>query len=199
VGEEVQMAKKVVKMVADQTKDAGSKPRLRIAMVGPITETYQGDPEQLIQRLNELRGTEIVAWLQYKHHSYMAVSMAMPGVRAEFEEHAKAEERHADRLGERISQLGGIPIFEPLEIGQLAAKDKVSVHEGATLEDMVRADLALERQQIRLYQTLIREVGFQDPTTRRILEDILIETEDHATDMQNLIDRSAPLEHPQPS
>jgi bacterioferritin len=166
-----------------------------IEMTGPLTETYQGDVHQLIKRLNELRSTEIVAWLQYKHHSYMAVSMAMPGVRAEFEEHAAAEERHADMLGERIEQLGGVPVFMPDEIGKLAAKDKVTASEGATLEEMVREDLTLERQQIRLYQTLIREVAFQDPTTRRILEDILIETEDHATEMQNLINRQSPLEH----
>lgn len=171
-------------------------PHLRMAMVGPMTETYEGDVTALIARLNELRGTELVAWLQYKHHAYMAVSMAMPGVRAEFEEHARAEERHADRLGERISQLGGVPVFEPCEIGQLAAKDKVLAQEASTLDGMVREDLALERQQIRLYQTLIRQVGFQDPTTRRILEDILLETEGHATDMQSLLERTAPTEHP---
>ncbi|MBC7544254.1 MAG: ferritin-like domain-containing protein [Candidatus Sericytochromatia bacterium] len=190
------MADHVDKKNSAKPTTAAGKPTLRVAMTGAITETYQGDPEQLIKRLNELRGTEIVAWLQYKHHSYMAVSMAMPGVRAEFEEHAAQEEHHADMLGERISQLGGIPVFEPFEIGQLAAKDNVTAKEGATMEDMVRVDLAMERQQIRLYQTLIREVAFQDPTTRRILEDILIETEHHATEMQNLLDRTAPLEHP---
>jgi bacterioferritin len=174
---------------------AGKPSDIPIEMTGPLTETYRGDVHQLIDRLNELRSTEIIAWLQYKHHSYMAVSMAMPGVRAEFDEHAAAEEHHADMLGERIEQLGGVPVFLPDEIGQLAAKDKVKAQEGATLQEMVQEDLALERQQIRLYQTLIREVGFNDPTTRRILEDILIETEDHATEMQNLLARQAPTEH----
>lgn len=188
--------------MANQAGKGGMHPRGRanqqeipIEMQGPVTETYQGDVSKLIDRLNELRSTEIVAWLQYKHHGYMAVSMAMPGVRAEFEEHAAAEEKHADMLGERIEQLGGVPVFLPNEIGQLAAKDKVKAQEGATLAEMVREDLALERQQIRLYQTLIREVAFHDPTTRRLLEDILIETEEHATDMQNLISRQAPTEH----
>jgi bacterioferritin len=179
-----------------QPMDAAAKQtEVEIEMTGPLTETYQGDVHQLIDQLNELRSTEIVAWLQYKHHGYMAVSMSMPGVRAEFEEHAAAEEHHADMLGERIEQLGGVPVFLPDEIGRLAAKDGLKAQEGATLEEMVREDLALERQQIRLYQTLIRQVGFNDPTTRRILEDILMETEDHATEMQNLLDRQAPMEH----
>jgi bacterioferritin len=179
-----------------QPMDAAAKQtEVEIEMTGPLTETYQGDVHKLIDQLNELRSTEIVAWLQYKHHGYMAVSMSMPGVRAEFEEHAAAEEHHADMLGERIEQLGGVPVFLPDEIGRLAAKDGLKAQEGATLEEMVREDLALERQQIRLYQTLIRQVGFNDPTTRRILEDILMETEDHATEMQNLLDRQAPMEH----
>lgn len=189
--------------MADQAGNSNQQPQgesrqqdVPIEMQGPVTETYQGDVHALIDRLNELRSTEIVAWLQYKHHAYMAVSLSMPGVRAEFEEHAADEEKHADMLGERIEQLGGVPVFMPDEIGQQAARDKVKAREGATLSEMVREDLEMERQQVRLYQRLIRQVAFHDPTTRRILEDILMETEDHATEMQNLLSQRAPLEHP---
>lgn len=177
------------------TKPSTGQPKLSISMVGPITETYRGDLPGLIERLNELRSTEIVAWLQYKHHAYMAVSLSMPGVRDEFEEHAAQEEHHADMLAERIQQLGGIPVFDPIEIGKLAATDRVKAQEAPTLRGMIEENLALERQQIRVYQTLIRDVGFDDPTTRRILEEILMDTEDHATEMQNLLDREAPTEH----
>jgi bacterioferritin len=152
-----------------------------------VTEEYQADVQRVIQRLNELRSTEICSYLQYKQHAYMAVSLVGPGVREEFVEHANEELRHADMLAERIQQLGGVPIFDPAEIAREASRVHVSVSQGATLEAMVREDLELERAQVNAYMAFIREVGFKDPTTRRMLEDILKDTEHHAAEMRDLL------------
>jgi bacterioferritin len=152
-----------------------------------VTEEYQADVATVIRRLNELRSTELCSYLQYKHHAYMAVSLMGPAVREEFLEHADEELRHADMLAERVQQLGGVPIFDPAEIAEKAARVHVTVSQGTTLEQMVREDLELERKQVNAYMRFIREVGFSDPTTRRILEEILKDTEHHANEMRDML------------
>src|SRR5262245_39045960 len=137
-----------------------------------VTEEYRAEVQQVIRRLNELRSTEICSYLQYKQHAYMAVSLIGPGVRAEFLEHAEEELKHADMLAERIHQLAGVPIFDPAEIARTAEQAHVRVTQGATVEEMVREDLKVERAQVNAYMAFIRKIGFDDPTTRRILEDI---------------------------
>ncbi|HEY9899938.1 MAG TPA: ferritin-like domain-containing protein [Pantanalinema sp.] len=168
--------------------------QLRILMMGPITEEYRGSTAELVKKLNHLRSTEIVAHLQYKHHAYMAVSMLLPGVKDEFLEHAAAEERHADLLAARIQQLGGVPVFRPEEIATQAEYQHIHAEEAPTLAGMIREDLAVEREQIKAYTALIREIAFDDPTTRRVLEDILCETELHASEMRDLIAQRANIE-----
>jgi bacterioferritin len=158
---------------------------------GAVTEEYQADVRRVIQRLNELRSTEICSYLQYKQHAYMVVSLVGPSVREEFLEHADEELKHFDMLAERIQQLGGVPIFDPAEIAQKASKVHVSVSQGATVEAMVREDLELERAQVNAYTAFIREVGFKDPTTRRLLEDILKDTEHHAAELRDMLSSRA--------
>lgn len=165
--------------------------RLRILMMGPITDEYRADAQDLVGKLNDLRSTELVAELQYKHHAYMAVSMLLPGVKDEFLEHAAAEARHADMLAERIQQLGGVPIFRPEDIARQANKQHIQASEATTLEGMIQENLEVEREQIKQYTALIREVGFNDPTTRRVLEVILQETEMHAAELRDLLQRKA--------
>jgi len=156
-----------------------------------IAEEYKADVGQVIQRLNTLRSTELCSYLQYKQHAYMAVSLVGPAVRGEFIEHANEELHHADMLAERIQQLGGVPIFDPKEIADTAAKAHVNVTQGATVEAMVREDLDVEIRQVNAYIALIREIGFDDPTTRRMLEDILKDTEHHAAELRDMLSKRA--------
>ena len=158
---------------------------------GAITEEYKADPQQVVQELNRLRATEITSFLQYKQHSYMAVSLLAPGLKTDFEEHATMELQHADMLADRIQQLGGIPIFTPQEIASKAAEAGVQPEQGPTLEDMVVENLFLERRQVAAYTALIRELGDRDPTTRRLLMSILAETEQHASELADYLKRHA--------
>jgi bacterioferritin len=163
----------------------------RITFMAAVTEAYEGDPKALIDKLNLLRAEELVTELIYRHQAYIAVSLAMPGVKAEFEEHAVQEAKHADMLAERISQLGGSPVFDPTEIAKGADALRIEFGEPKTLEEMIAFDLHIERRQIVQYTRLIREVAFHDPTTRRVLEDILIDTEHHAADMADLLSKTS--------
>ncbi len=178
----------------EKEKEKLRREALTVIRLGPVTDAYMGDIPALVSQLNTLRSTELVSYLQYKHHAFMAVSLAMPGIRDEFLDHARTEEKHADRLGERIQQLGGNPVFQPDEIARLACQHRVEAESAPTLHEMILEDLALERKQIEAYTLLIRQVGMQDPTTRRLLEKILADTEAHASDLRSLLQRRNPAE-----
>jgi bacterioferritin len=158
---------------------------------GPITVQYKADTQRVTQALNRLRSTEIMSYLQYMQHQYMAVSLFSPGLKAEFEAHATQELDHANRLAERIQQLGGVPIYDPKEIAAKAANVGVEPEQGGTLTEMVTEDLMLERQQIEVYSALIREIGDQDLVTRHVLLGILAETEKHASELADYLKRTA--------
>jgi bacterioferritin len=164
-------------------------------MQGAITSGYKGDAQRITQALNRLRSTEIMSYLQYMQHQYMAVSLLSPGLKAEFEAHATQELDHANRLALRIQQLGGVPIYDPKEIAAKAANVGVQPEQGATLTDMVAEDLMLERQQIEVYTALIREIGDQDLVTRQVLLGILAETEQHASELADYLKRTADTPH----
>jgi bacterioferritin len=158
---------------------------------GPITAAYRADPKAVIERLNGLRSTEVVSYLQYKQHAYLAVSLLGPGVKGEFLEHAEQELQHADMLAERIAQLGGVPLFDLCELAERAAQHHVKVKQGITLEQMVQADLDVERAQIERYTNFIRDLGHDDPVTRRMLEHILADSEHHASELRDMLQHRA--------
>ena len=154
---------------------------------GAITEAYQADPQQVIDELNRLRATEVTSYLQYKQHAYMAVSLFAPGLKDDFAAHATLELQHADLLAQRIQQLGGVPIYSPVDIAAQAATVGVRPEQGPTLREMIVENLILERQQVVAYTTLVRELGERDPTTRRLLVEILAETERHASELADYL------------
>ena len=78
---------------------------------GAVTSGYRADRATVIKLLNEALATEIVCVLRYKRHFYMAQGPHAAAAKEEFSEHATAELSHADRIAERIVQLGGAPDF----------------------------------------------------------------------------------------
>jgi bacterioferritin len=158
---------------------------------GPVTKQYLADPQSIVSSLNRLRSTEITSYLQYKQHSYMAVSLLSPGLKTEFESHAQQELAHADRLASRIQQLGGVPIFDLRELAGKAPAVGIHPEQGTTLTEMVVENLLLERRQVEAYTALIREIGDKDLVTREMLLEILIETETHASELADFLKRSS--------
>ncbi len=151
---------------------------------GAITDGYKVDRETAIKLLNEALATEIVCVLRYKRHYYAAEGIHSEGVKAEFLEHAGEEQGHADQISERITQLGGEPNLNPE--GMLTRSHSEYV-EGKNLLDMIRENLVAERIAIESYSEMIRFFGDGDPTTRRMLEEILAKEEEHANDMSDLM------------
>ncbi len=151
---------------------------------GPVTQSYKGDVNRTIEILNEALATEIVCVLRYMHHYFMATGVHATAARDEFKEHADAEREHADMLAERIQQLGGKPDFNPRSLLERSASQYV---EGENLADMIREDLIAERVVIEIYQEMIRYFGDNDPTTRIIMEQLLKDEEEHASDLADLL------------
>ena len=121
----------------------------------------------------------------------MAVSLLSPGLKGEFESHAEQELAHADRLAQRIQQLGGVPLFDMHDIAGKAASFGIHPEQGPTLRDMVIENLMLERRQVETYSALIREIGDRDLITRQLLLDILQDTERHASELADFSKRSS--------
>ena len=151
---------------------------------GAVTEGYQADRETVLKLLNEALATEIVCNLRYRRHFFMAQGVHSEGVKAEFREHADQEEEHADSIAERIVQLGGEPNFNP---EGLTSRSHAEYVEGATLEEMIREDLVAERIAIDSYKEIVQYLGEKDPTTRRLMEQILAVEEEHAEDLSSLL------------
>jgi len=151
---------------------------------GAVTKSYEGDVDQTIDILNEALATEIVCVLRYMHHYFMATGVHGVAVRDEFKEHADAEREHADKIADRIQQLGGKPDYNP---GTLVERSASQYAEGNTLADMIRQDLIAERIVIAVYQQMIRHFADHDPTTRVMIEGILRDEEEHASDLSDLL------------
>jgi len=152
---------------------------------GAVTEGYRGDRETVIRLLNEALATEIVCVLRYKRHFYMASGIHSQAVAAEFQEHASEEQEHADLIAERITQLDGEPNFNPEGLTTRSHSEYVP---GTSLIDMIREDLVAERIAVESYSEIIRYLGENDPTSRRVMEKILAKEEEHAEDLKTLME-----------
>jgi bacterioferritin len=151
---------------------------------GAVTSTYGLDKNKVITILNEALATEIVCVLRYMHHYFMATGVHGKAAADEFKEHADAEREHADSIGDRIQQLGGKPDYNPRSLLQRSVSQYV---EGESLADMIREDLIAERIVIDVYRKMIKFFGDKDPTTRVMIEGILEDEEDHASDLTDLL------------
>jgi bacterioferritin len=151
---------------------------------GAVTPGYHADRGVVLRLLNEALATEIICTLRYKRHYFMAKGIHAEGVAAEFLEHAGDEQQHADQIAARIVQLGGAPDFSP---DGLATRSHAEYVEGDTLEEMIKEDLVAERVAIDSYREIVAYLGDADPTSRRLMEEILAKEEEHADDLANLL------------
>lgn len=152
---------------------------------GAVTPSYGADRDLVVRILNEVLATEVVCVLRYWRHYYMASGIHGTAVSDEFLEHAEEEQEHADRVARRIVQLGGEPDFNPAGLLSQSHSEYVA---GVTLLDMIREDLVAERIAIERYSEIICYLGDRDPTTRRILEEILAKEEEHAEELASLLE-----------
>ena len=152
---------------------------------GAVTEGYGADRETVLKLLNDSLATELVCTMRYKRHHYTAKGMASPAIADEFLVHANEETEHADMIAERIVQLGGEPDFNPATLLQRSHAD---YDESLDLKAMIRANLVAERVAIEAYTQTIRLIGDKDSTTRRMIEHILSQEQEHAEELSDWLD-----------
>jgi len=155
---------------------------------GPVTAAYGADLDRVLSLLNDSLATEIVCTLRYKAHYFGAQGLNAEPAAAEFLQHAAEEQVHADRLAERINQLGGTPELNP---DTVTSRSHTEYKTPEALLDMIEEDLVAERIVIQAYSEAIEWLGPNDPTTRRIFEEILADEEEHADDMLTLLQRNS--------
>lgn len=151
---------------------------------GAITEGYRADRQRIISLLNEVLATEIVCNLRYKNHYFLASGIYSEPVAEEFLQHAQEEEHHADMVSKRIIQLQGRPNWSP---AGLETRSHAEYVEGTTLKQMIEENLIAERIAIDTYKEMVLYIGEDDPTTRRVLEEILAQEEEHAEELASLL------------
>ena len=153
---------------------------------GAVTPAYGPHRDAIIKLLNDSLATELVCVLRYKRHYFMASGMSSPAIAEEFRAHAKEEAEHADRLAQRIVQLGGEPDFCP---STLLERSHAEYDDSNDLQTMVRKNLIAERVAVETYRQMITLLADKDPTTRRLLEDILADEEEHADELSDWLEK----------
>ena len=134
----------------------------------------QGDPK-VIDYLNQALTNELTAvnqyWLHYRILHHWGVHKL-----AEFERHESIDEmKHADQLADRILVLDGLPNFQA--IGRLKI--------GESVEEILRADLALEMEAIPLLKDAIAHAeSVRDFVSRELFADILANEEEHVDTLE---------------
>jgi len=153
---------------------------------GAVTASYKADRARVIEVLNEVLATETVCTLRYRSHFFRAKGVHAPGIEDEFLQHANEEQIHADRVAKRITELGGTPNLDP---EGLATRSHAQYGSGETLNDLIKEDLIAERIAVATNSEIVRWLGNDDPTTRRMMEELLATEEEHADDMAKLLAR----------
>jgi bacterioferritin len=149
---------------------------------GAVTPSFTDHREEIIELLNDALATELVCVLRYKRHYFTATGVNSPKIADEFLVHANEESGHADRIAERIVQLGGNPNFAP---DSLSSRSHAAYDDSLDLKAMIKANLVAERIAVESYRQMINLVSDYDSTTRRMLEDILADEEEHADELSD--------------
>ena len=153
--------------------------------LGSVTDAYGADRARVVDVLNEALATELVCILRYKRHYFTAQGLNAQTAATEFLQHATEEQSHADMIAARITQLRGKPDFDP---DTLSMRSHAEYDASDDLGDILREDLVAERVAVASYSVVIAWIGAGDPTTRRMLEEILAVEEEHAEDMLTLLE-----------
>jgi bacterioferritin len=169
-----------------QLDEAAIEAAKRHTSDGVVTPAYGPWRNDIVQLLNDALATELTCVLRYRRHHFTAQGVSSPKIAEEFLVHANEELAHADRLAERIVQLGGEPDFRP---ESLPNRSHADYDEAQNLNEMIRNNLVAERVAIESYRQMVSLIGDKDPTTRRLIEEILAVEEEHADELRDWLAR----------
>lgn len=159
---------------------ARRRARLHIEEVGAANELSPTHPT-VLQLLNEALTTELICVSRYQNHC--AGEALAESVRGEFLKYVQEEQGHADRLAERILELGGNPEMRVPALPSVPAEATAGELDAEALVDLLEEDLIAERVAIDSYREIVDFIGASDPRTRELLEAILAVEIAHAQEL----------------
>ncbi len=135
--------------------------------------------KELLDAMNEALSEELASIIQYLYHHIQTRGLHSAAIGEVFKELSMVEMQHAYKLVERIDLLGGQPTTA---IGPIRL--------GGDLKEMLEDNLKAEYEAIEQYKRLVALAAKEnDPVSRRLMEDILGDTEEHADKLENLLEK----------
>jgi bacterioferritin len=131
--------------------------------------------QELVDNLNRALGLELAAVIQYMQHSFLVTGVEREVYRSFFREQSEESHGHAKTLGDKVVALGGVPTVEPGMIRQ-----------STDLAEMLRQDLALEREAIAAYLAAWESCKDNDRPTRFMLEERISQEQIHIEELEKL-------------
>ena len=131
--------------------------------------------QELIDNLNRALGLELASVIQYMQHSFLVTGPEREVYRSFFRDQSEESHDHAKTLGDKVVALGGVPTVEPGMIRQ-----------STDLAEMLRQDLALEREAIAAYLAAWESCKDSDRPTRFMLEERISQEQIHIEELEKL-------------
>jgi bacterioferritin len=131
--------------------------------------------QELIDNLNRGLSLELAAVIQYMQHSFLVTGVEREVYRSFFRKLSEESQGHAIMLGDKIVALGGVPTVEPSMIRQ-----------STDITEMLRQDLALEREGMEAYMAAWEACKDADRPTRFLLEERIADEQRHIEELEKL-------------
>jgi bacterioferritin len=155
---------------------------------GPVMPSDTTSVPKVIAVLQQVVASEMVCYLRYTQNAIVCQGINREQVADMFVDHAKEELGHFLRVSDRINQLGGQPDLNPATLKERAITEYKAPEKDNDLQGMIRENLVGERIVIDVYTEIIRWIGEGDITTRRLMESLLKDEEDHADELNDLFE-----------
>ncbi|NLE65129.1 MAG: ferritin [Elusimicrobia bacterium] len=150
-------------------------------------EIVKMDVKEVVGLLNKALADEWLAVYQYWAGAKVAVGRMRGIVAKELEEHADEEKEHADKLVERIMQLGGTPILDP-ENWKKMANCVYDAPEDFDTRALLKQNIKGEQCAIAVYNKLLGIVEGKDPITAHLVLEILKDEVKHEEDLEAMLE-----------
>lgn len=151
-----------------------------------LVEAAGLDVSELIKKLNKAYADEWLAYIQYWTGAKVVEGLMRPNVEEELKEHAGEELEHAQKLADRIIQLGGTPILDPKDYFK-ETNCGYLVPSKFDTKSLLEQNIEGERCAITVYNDILNYVKGKDPITMHLVRHILEDEIEHEHDLEDLL------------
>lgn len=147
-------------------------------------EIVKLDVDKLVEMLNAALSEEWLAYYQYWIGARVVEGKMRSAIEGELLEHANEELEHAEKLADRIIQLGGTPVLSPDEWSKLA-RCKYARPDDSHVTAILNDNLSGERCAIQRYQEIADFTFGKDYITHNLALSILDDELEHEQEIED--------------